>query len=168
MIDATRFVATILVDHRTSVRILIDFFPFSSSFFSFFFRFKKRCHTFKWFRVRIVYESRMIRLDFYSERLRFFMYIKLFITRMNQSSTDVKSRQWTSIYLSLFNSRCAIAVYSDNSTFMIIDENFLFFKSFDNHLRMLFNQILLYVSIFFFKSFNFSWYFLMSIECIMT
>jgi hypothetical protein len=88
-----------------------NFFTNFNRFFSFFiiiffiffiFRSKSRCHIFKWSRVRIVCESRAIWLDFYSERLKFFMYIKLSIVRMNQFSTDVKSRQWTFIYLFIY------------------------------------------------------------------
>jgi hypothetical protein len=69
---------------------------------------------------------------------------------------------------STFSSRFAIAACSNDSTLIITDEKFLFSMSFDNHLDVFFNQILLYVSISDFKSFILSWYLLTLIECTMT
>ena len=69
---------------------------------------------------------------------------------------------------STFNSRRADAACSNDFTFMITDEKFLFSRSFDNHLEFVFNRILLYVSISFFKSFILLSYLLMLIECTMT
>jgi hypothetical protein len=66
------------------------------------------------------------------------MYIKLFIARMNQSSIDVKSRQWTSIYLSIvFNNSCNFQTWFINNRAIFSINVFLFLTTHDILLLLL-------------------------------